>query len=158
MAKGGPGVTVTLRKVSTGHRVCAFQLDDLNHAYSIAMVLVRSREYMRCYAVATDWQGDVLFNLQPEQVAQGPAPYVAPQPQPQHYALPQPQYPVQPQYPQPQYPPPHQSGFYPQQQFAPPALPQYQQPQQQPQVIDAEIVDDGFAPPPGYPRLAGGRR
>jgi hypothetical protein len=130
----GQNITVTLRRVASGHKVCAFAMDDLNHAYSIAMVLVRSPEYSRCYAVATDWQGDALFNVQPDQVAQAPAPYHAPAPPPVY-----PQHQLQAYAPQPQY--------------APPAP----RPVHHAQVVEAQFESD-FAPPPGYPRLAAGRR
>ena len=149
MAKG-QSITVALRKVSSGHRVTAFQMDDMNHAYSIATILLRSPEYSRCFAVALDFQGDQIFHLTPEQVTQAPAPYCVPQqqaPQPQYapqgYA--QPQYaPALPQYaPPPQQPPPFQGypAQYPQQGYAQPH-PTYQ----------AEVVED-FPPPPGFGRL-----
>lgn len=147
-------VTVAIRKIQTGHRVFVFGMEDMNHAYSVAKILIASPAYAHCYAVGTSWNGDTLFNVQPE--AQHPAPYQAPQPAqlpyypppqhayPQHQGYPQqqhyqqqPQYPALPHYQQPQQ---HQ---YPQQ----PHYPQQQQPQRI--VVDAEFVDNRPALPQG---------
>jgi hypothetical protein len=150
-------ITVTLRKVATGHKVTAFAMDDMNQAYSIAKILISSQAYSHCYAVGTSWNGDTLFNVQPEQPQV--APYQMPQAAPQLPYYPQQQaYPQQHQYPQPQYP---QNGYY-QQQPQYPALPHYQQPQQpqqpfypppthQPQrmVVEAEVIEDNR---PALPR------
>lgn len=76
MKPAGASFTVFIRRIDSGARVTAFQTDDLNHAYSMATVIIRSPEYCRCYAVATDWQGTVCFNVQPQ--VQAPAPYQAP--------------------------------------------------------------------------------
>jgi hypothetical protein len=147
MSTKGQNVTVTLRKVSTGHRVTAFSLDDLNHGYSIATILVRSQEYGRCYAVGTSWQGDVLFNVQPE--APSMAPYQAPQtpqvhapPPPRQYAYPPqalPQHAAPPQYAPPTPPPP--SGYH-------------TVPYRQGAVVEAQFEENDFGPPPGYPQFA----
>jgi hypothetical protein len=78
MKPAGASFTVFIRRIDSGARVTAFQTDDLNHAYSMATVIIRSPEYCRCYAVATDWQGTVCFNVQPQ--VRAPAPYQAPAP------------------------------------------------------------------------------
>ena len=126
-------ITVTLRKVSTGAKVCAFAMEDQNHAYSIAKVLMRSTEYGRCYTICTSWDGDQLFCIQPEQVQNTPAPYMAPAPPmvPQHH------YPMQPQLP----------AYAPQPVYAQPP-PQYRPRQES--YIDTvggpEIPEDPFRP------------
>lgn len=148
MAKG-QNITVSLRKVSTGYRVTQFAMDDLDHAYSIATVLLRSQEYSRCFAIALSWQGDQVFHLTPEQVTQGPAPYCAPIP-PQAHGYAPPGYAPQPQYPPalPQYAQPYpQQGYPPHPQGYPPQQPVYQ----------AEVVED-FPAPPGFPQLPPPRR
>jgi hypothetical protein len=122
MSKGSSGsIVVVLRKISSGHKVVAFQGDSMDHMYSIARILIGSQEYNRCYAVGADWQGNQLFNVQPEQVYQAPAPYQAPQ---QGY----------PQMPQGVYPQQYALPPY-QQRPSPPPMPQQGQP---------------YGPPPGY--------
>src|SRR4051812_7369189 len=51
-------LTVFIRKRSSGHRLCAFMMTDMNHAYSIATTLMASPSYARCYAVAVDFLGN----------------------------------------------------------------------------------------------------
>lgn len=63
MSRHGPAVTVTLRKVSTGYKILAFYTEDMNGAYAMAQVLIASPSYNRCYAVATGWEGNVLFEV-----------------------------------------------------------------------------------------------
>jgi hypothetical protein len=136
----GQSIVVTLRKVSTGAKVTSFSMDDLNHAYSIATVLVRSSEYGRCYCVGMDWQQEPLFNVQPSAVQQAPAPYQAPSP---HHAPQATQ--------QAYYAPPQQHPGY--------ALPAHQGYAPHPQqmsprpYIDVHGESEPFAPPPGYPML-----
>lgn len=141
MAKNGPGITLTLRKISTGYKVVAVAGDDMNHLYSIARILIRSPEYNRCYAVGTDWEGNQLFNVQPEQVYQAPAPYVAP-PQPSqfqaHYAAQQ----GYQQLPAPQ-------GYYP----CPPGHPMQQAAPGYRAVPEILGGTDAYGPPPNYPAL-----
>lgn len=158
--------TVTLRKVTTGYKVAAFLCDDMNHAYSMAAVLIKSQEYCRCYAVGVDWQGNQAFVVNPvEECAPPPVamPQVQHQPQPAYV----PQFaPQQASYPQalPAYyaPPPAQvQAYHPQQQARPvpgpygirPVYPQQPAPSPQPQ----HPQFDSYAPNP-VPMLGSGSR
>src|SRR4051812_31465132 len=58
-----PAVTLTIRKRSSGYRLAALACDSLEHAWSIANVLVRSPEYSRCFIVAVHWDGSELFSV-----------------------------------------------------------------------------------------------
>lgn len=137
------GITVTIRKVSSGYKVTSFAGEDLNQLYSISKVLMKSTEYARCYCVALDWQGEQLFEVRPEQSA--PAPYQAPVPQ---HHQPHPQmnnygYQHTPQLP------PQQQAYYP--------PPQQQMPQRQymqyaeapPQYVQAVPTYEGVIEPDG---------
>ena len=151
----GPGITLTIRKVSSGYKVVALQGEDMNHLYSIARILIRSPEYQRCYAVGTDWQGNSLFNVQPEQVYQPQAPYQTP------YQTPQQPYP-QMGYQQPQQPqyalPAYQQQAQPGNPYAMP--PGYQAPpgyRAVPAYVEDAEVDEPYGVRPAYPALPGRR-
>jgi len=58
-----PAVTLTIRKRSTGYKVAALAVDSLEHAWTIANLLVRSPEYSRCFVVGTNWTGDEIFTV-----------------------------------------------------------------------------------------------
>jgi hypothetical protein len=121
-----PTVTLVVRKLSSGYRVCALAVDSLDHAWSIANVLVRAPEYSRCFVAATGWDGSDLW------VVGMPAPSYAPAPA--RYAAP-PQYSYAPALPQ---------------------HPQYAEPLPRPpaftgDIIDAEPEPDPFGPPPALP-------
>lgn len=70
----GLTITVTLRKRDTGWRVWAFQSENLDWARAAAQILVDSPTFRHCYAVATDWNGDIMFECRPQEVAPPPAP------------------------------------------------------------------------------------
>lgn len=150
--------TCTIRKVSTGYKLSAFQGDNLEHLHAICATLMQSPNYSRCYIVCVDWQGNVLFNMQP-QAPQALAPGMGMAPQAAHYPqqLPQAAYAPQPAVP----PPPPAWGQYYEQERAMAAqaqLPAYRRPappasHTQQVVIDAEFVDDSYAPAlPAYSR------
>lgn len=106
MSRHGPSITVTLRKVSTGYKILAFCTDDMNGAYAMSQVLIASPAYSRCYAVATGWEGNVLFEVRGA-VQTHPQAMVA-APQPTHgYTLP----PASPTHPQPQHYAQQQHGY-----------------------------------------------
>jgi len=141
--------TVTLRKISSGYKIVAFQLDRLEHAYAISQTLLASPAYSRCYAVCTDWQGTPMFTLQPGGVGVIPPPQMAPPMAPP----PPPPPPVYPQYPQalpqqaayPAYPEPQQV------EVIPGSIPYRQVPE------DRRPVFDSYSPEPRpRPRLLGG--
>lgn len=146
--------TCTIRKISTGHKITAFQGDSLDHLRSIGLVLVASPNYSRCYIVCTDWQGNVLFNLQP-QASVGLAPgaglpaYAPPPAYPQ--APPQQLYAA----PPPPPPPPAWNQYQQQEQMyrAQAALPAYRRPpmpESHTRVIDAEFEVMPALPPARY--------
>lgn len=56
-------VTLTIRKRSTGYKIAALGVESLDHAWTIANVLVRSSEYARCFVVALNWDGSELFSV-----------------------------------------------------------------------------------------------
>lgn len=58
--------TCSVRKISTGHKLMAFQGDNLQHLHDICTTLMQSPNYSRCYIVCVDWQGNTLFNIQPQ--------------------------------------------------------------------------------------------
>jgi hypothetical protein len=139
--------TCAIRKVSSGYRITAFQGDNLQHLHSICVVLLASPNYSGCYIVCTDWQNNVLFNLQP-QPAYAPSPGAGLPMQPAYHQAPQQlQYTPPPQYaPAPTYavPPPPWNSYYQQEQVmaAQQALPPYRRPAPPPshtRVIDAEF-------------------
>lgn len=135
-------IVVTLRKISSGHKVCAIQGDSMDHLYSIARILIRSAEYNRCYAVGADWQGNQLFNVQPEQVYQAPAPYQAPQQGYPQMGYQQQGCPQQPQYALPAYQQPPMAPQPGNPYGAPPgyrAVPAY---------VEEARADDAYGPPP----------
>lgn len=68
--------TVSLRKVSTGHKVTAFMMESLDDARAIAVTLVNSTNYNRCFASCLDWQGEQCFAIYPQSAEQVPPPQV----------------------------------------------------------------------------------
>lgn len=121
--------TCSVRKISTGHKLMAFQGDNLQHLHNICTTLMQSPNYSRCYIVCVDWQGNTLFNIQPQGGGMGAEAPV--QVQVQVRQLP----------PAPQ---PPSWAQYQQQQVR--ALPAYPRPAPQaPVVLDAEF--DTYAPP-----------
>lgn len=93
--KTGLVITVTLRKRDTGYRIWAFQTDNQEWAKTAAQILVNSTTFRNCFAVGTDWEGEIVFECRPEgdQVPRGtsvPPVYVPPVPAPA--ALPAPGY------------------------------------------------------------------
>lgn len=83
--KNGLTITVTLRKRDTGYKVWAFCTDDMNGARTAAQILVDSPTFRHCFAVATDWQGDMMFECRPSGTS---APQVVQVPQYPQAALP----------------------------------------------------------------------
>lgn len=96
--KNGLTITVTLRKRDTGWKVWSYATDDANGAKTSAQILVDSSTFRNCYAVAVDWQGDIMFECRPGEVG---GEFVVPQAVP-HVHVPM-AAPVVQQLPQPQY-------------------------------------------------------
>ncbi len=121
------GVTLTLRRRSSGHRVAQLAVDSLDMAWCVANVLARSEEFSRCIVCATTSDGAELWTVG----AQTPA-HAAP---PQHsYAPPPAPYTYPPALPQ-----------------APTYAAPYPRPAAYPgEVVDAEPIED-FPPPPALP-------
>jgi hypothetical protein len=118
-----PAVTITIRRRTSGHKVAALACDSLEHAYTIACIIVQAPEYARCFLAGTDWTGAEIFT-----VGLQPPAYSAPAPAP---------YPVPPAY-----------GYAP----ALPPAPAYPQPCPRPppwpeDIVEAEPIEP-FAPPP----------
>ncbi len=120
-------ITIALRRRATGYKEGAFMCEDLNAAWTFANILVRSQEFAHCYAVATNWRGDVVFTCPREQ---------APAPAPVH--LPAPGYGHRSQAHVHQAPAPHDPRYWAPQHRALPAAPRSAP------IIDAELVDDHY--------------
>jgi hypothetical protein len=135
--------TCTVRKVSSGYRITAFQGDNLQHLHAICTTLMASPNYARCYIVCVDWQDNILFNLQP-QMSSAPSPGAGLPMQPAHYPQ-QLQYAPQ-QHAAPPPPPPAWNNYYQQERSmaAQAQLPAYRQagpPPSHTRVIDAEFEE-----------------
>jgi hypothetical protein len=124
------GVTLTLRRRSSGHRVAQLAVDSLDIAWCVANVLARSDEFSRCIVCATTSDGAELWTVG----AQPPAPVYATPPQPAYAPPPAPPWGYTPALPQ-----------------APAYAAPYPRPAAYPgEVVDAELVED-FPPPPALP-------
>lgn len=84
--------TIQFRRIRSGFKEASILTDDLNHGVQMAQILIRSPAYAHCYAVVTDWQGNVISQISnappPQQYQQ---PYYPPQ---QYYRPPLPPMPI----------------------------------------------------------------
>lgn len=71
-------ITVSLRRTESGYLQLQFAAGDLDSAYAVSAILVRSPEYGHCYAVGTDWQGRQVLVVRPEDVQPPLQPVQAP--------------------------------------------------------------------------------
>lgn len=137
--KNAMSITVTIRTLSAGRKLCALLMEDLSHAHSVAKTLMESPNYAKCYVVATDWQGAELFNLRPQEACV-PPPVVMPQYYPQMAPPPAPM------------PPQHYQayGYQAPQQYRPALPPPPPAPQAQ-AFVDGQQVECQIIPFPSFP-------